>query len=375
MTHIKITPAELREAADTLEQQARIIDERVADTGRIIDRAIAGQAFAGNRATALINRYHQKQQAMEAWPQSLNAFAAKLREAADRFESADRIQPNEFNRPLTAHQKSMLDTWRKLEQSEIDFIRELEAQLSGGNYLLNLAAGTVDDYKRMLKEARDRLADLQNKINDLTGPPTLMSDQGYYGIARQRYKDSDLLDQGLYGTCTAHAVFNSLIMRGYKISDAEAHDIIVGLEAMGKRDIGDRFLGIPLDALGFKVDNPQGGFDPADVAVNLFENYGLNPVESSFSNPTDPTQTQQAVQGLIAQVQAGEPVYVVTTCEFVNQPKSAHAMNVVGVQLDDHGNLGQVRVATNWGEPPYKNIPAEVFMRDWGRANYYSIQV
>lgn len=102
MADIKITPAQLREAADTLEQQARLVDERVADTGRIIERAIAGQAFAGNRATALINRYHQKQQIMEAWPQALTDFAAKLRAAADRFETADRTQDGQTYTPVSS---------------------------------------------------------------------------------------------------------------------------------------------------------------------------------------------------------------------------------------------------------------------------------
>lgn len=103
MTHIKITPAELRQAADTLTEQARVIEERVADTGRIIDRAIADQAFAGNRANALINRYHQKQQIMEAWPGSLTAFATKLRETADRFETADRAQDGQtYGAPTSA---------------------------------------------------------------------------------------------------------------------------------------------------------------------------------------------------------------------------------------------------------------------------------
>lgn len=89
---IRVTPAQLRELADTLENKATRIEQRVENTSQIVESAIVRSFFAGHLATQLITRYRQVHSTMETWPGYLTQFAQRLREAADAFEQADTAQ-------------------------------------------------------------------------------------------------------------------------------------------------------------------------------------------------------------------------------------------------------------------------------------------
>ncbi len=115
MPEIKLTPTELRSAADAIENRAANIKQNVVETGQLIARAIDNGRFQGNRAGHLISHYHQLQPTMEGWPASMALFAAQLREAADKFEKADQAEQasqskTSANTPPEAHKPAASQT-------------------------------------------------------------------------------------------------------------------------------------------------------------------------------------------------------------------------------------------------------------------------
>ncbi len=92
MPQIKITPAELRSAADAIEKHATSIRQNVTGTGQLIEGSINQGHFQGHRAEHLISHYRQVHPTIEAWPGQMVQFASQLREAAAAFEKADQTE-------------------------------------------------------------------------------------------------------------------------------------------------------------------------------------------------------------------------------------------------------------------------------------------
>lgn len=89
MGQIRVTPAELRRIADSIDRSARVVEDRVSATGQIIGPLIQNGVFRGNLASSLMTGYEQTRPTMEKWPHDMRNFSAMLRLAADKFEEAD----------------------------------------------------------------------------------------------------------------------------------------------------------------------------------------------------------------------------------------------------------------------------------------------
>ncbi len=324
--------------------------------------------------------------------QALRRSGAVTREVSTIFQQAEEEAAGRFSGgasggsssiEATAPDQAALSVYKKALQDELEFNQYLRDQLNllSGGGLLNLVAGTRGDYERMLAESDQRIQQLKQHINDLqvVKPADVFID-------RSRYKDTDLVvQQG--GRCVEYAAVNLLAMYGVKITDQQALDMAYGYEWQGDR--GRNVLG------GTLLD--QGGFT-LDVAEEIVKQNGFTPevryaqganLPISADHPLDNVSTydpkngsvpDQAVDSLVAQLRAGNPVYVATTCSFIGQPTAGHAMNVVGGNFDADGKLQSVVVYTNWGETAdehngYLTIPADVFLQDWSGFGYYMMTI
>lgn len=92
MAEIRVTPAQLREAADTLEAGAQKIGEGVETVSSTINAVIHREHLKGQRASELYARFQRIRPEMQTWSQYLTEFASQLRAAAERFEQADQAQ-------------------------------------------------------------------------------------------------------------------------------------------------------------------------------------------------------------------------------------------------------------------------------------------
>jgi WXG100 family type VII secretion target len=90
--HIEVTPAQLRQAADNLEEYANNIQTGVESVNTSLDRVGGAEMFSGILASNIMSRYRRTNQTMESWPDHFRSFAATLRQAADRLEIADLVQ-------------------------------------------------------------------------------------------------------------------------------------------------------------------------------------------------------------------------------------------------------------------------------------------
>lgn len=196
MAAVKITPEELRAAADTLEASARVIHERAGQTAEVVNQVVLGGRFQGNLAASYIARYQRTAETMQNWPGQLAAFANLLRQAADRFEGADRAEQggghvlgaaamnpafassdpafayvSAANKPLydemLAAQKELsttqsgLKSYQMNRQALAEYLENLKARLEGRNFLERIGDqlhGYDDDYARMIAETEAEIA-------------------------------------------------------------------------------------------------------------------------------------------------------------------------------------------------------------------------
>lgn len=87
---IKVTPQDLRTAADSIEASIKSIQQDVEAIDDAVRQVRGLKHLEGERAARLLTRYEQTYPVMEAWPNRLLGFAQMLRETAQRFEEADR---------------------------------------------------------------------------------------------------------------------------------------------------------------------------------------------------------------------------------------------------------------------------------------------
>jgi WXG100 family type VII secretion target len=86
---ILVRPAELRQTSQSLRGQAQKVHQAI-ETVDVTMRALKGQKFLGNRATALQSRYESRREALLAIKSLILRFSNELDRAATTFEQADR---------------------------------------------------------------------------------------------------------------------------------------------------------------------------------------------------------------------------------------------------------------------------------------------
>lgn len=139
-TQIRVTPQQLRQAADQLDTASRNIETAVSSTKQTIERLHSANYFEGNRASVLSGRFQQVSNTMIVWPQNLKQFATLLRDAAAIFEQADNISGNAAtSTPSTTHTLKPLDNTYPYNLSD-DKLQEAIA---------NQKASMVDQWKKI----------------------------------------------------------------------------------------------------------------------------------------------------------------------------------------------------------------------------------
>ena len=84
---IRLTPAQLRQKADTIEQNANTVKKDVNDVEGMVSRL--RPTFLGQTASAFFKQFDTASQDMNQWDQIVRSFALELREAANKLEAAD----------------------------------------------------------------------------------------------------------------------------------------------------------------------------------------------------------------------------------------------------------------------------------------------
>jgi uncharacterized protein YukE len=232
-------------------------------------------------------------------------------------------------------------------QREVDEWERVDNRLVGAG-----SNGAVLGTALATNEAIEQIK-LKNKlINSYTeGNVYLLSTEKY-----DPFNFPDYLKQ--YGpNCTLFGIFRQLHMLGMKTpSDVEISALV------------DEFR----DKYGLE---PQEGF-PLKAAIEFLESKGYQYETEDFTPGYtvfgkehnlygDPSSAQSY---LIQTLQKGQPVYV-----DYNFEAGRHAMNVIGVNVDDSGNLISVLVDTNYGT--YETIEGQSFIDNWISAGGEAITI
>jgi WXG100 family type VII secretion target len=85
---IRLTPPELRQKADSIDQNAKIVQKEVAEIKALVNRL--RPTFLGETAGAFFKEFDAACQDMDQWDDVVRTFAVEIREAANKLESADR---------------------------------------------------------------------------------------------------------------------------------------------------------------------------------------------------------------------------------------------------------------------------------------------
>ncbi|MCC6500908.1 MAG: WXG100 family type VII secretion target [Anaerolineales bacterium] len=85
---IRLTPPELRQKASTIDDNASIVQKEVTDIKALVNRL--RPTFLGETASAFFKEFDAACQDMERWDDIVRAFAAEIREAANKLEGADK---------------------------------------------------------------------------------------------------------------------------------------------------------------------------------------------------------------------------------------------------------------------------------------------
>ncbi len=84
---IRLTPAQLREKASTIDNNASIVQKEVDNIKVTVNRL--RPTFLGETASVFFKEFDAACQDMESWDDIVRAFAAEIREAADKLQGAD----------------------------------------------------------------------------------------------------------------------------------------------------------------------------------------------------------------------------------------------------------------------------------------------
>lgn len=85
---IRLTPPELRQKADSIDDNAKIVQKEVSEIKALVGRLRS--TFLGETAAAFFKEFDMACQDMEKWDDVVRDFALEIREAANKLETADR---------------------------------------------------------------------------------------------------------------------------------------------------------------------------------------------------------------------------------------------------------------------------------------------
>ncbi len=158
---VRVKPAQLRAIADDLEAHAAGLERSVEATAQRINQLLQGAGFVGQLAAALGTRYRQTQNSMEAWPGLFRQFASFLRDAADRFQTADQTAGGSVAGASTTADFTM---------SYVSAAnRPIYDRLIGQQQALQEATRALNALRTERAAEVERLQDLQAKMIDYEG--------------------------------------------------------------------------------------------------------------------------------------------------------------------------------------------------------------
>lgn len=85
---IRLTPPELRQKANSIDDNAKTVKAEVAEITVLVNRL--RPTFLGETAAAFFKEFDVACQDMEQWDDIVRSFAIEIREAANKLEAADR---------------------------------------------------------------------------------------------------------------------------------------------------------------------------------------------------------------------------------------------------------------------------------------------
>jgi WXG100 family type VII secretion target len=85
---IRLTPAELRQKASSIDDNAKIVQKEVSDIKALVSRL--RPTFLGETAAAFFKEFDAACQDMDKWDDIVQQFSLEIREAANKLEAADR---------------------------------------------------------------------------------------------------------------------------------------------------------------------------------------------------------------------------------------------------------------------------------------------
>ena len=85
---IKLTPPELRQRANSIEQNAAMVEREVKQVVELLNRL--KPTFIGSTASAFYRDFAKAQGDMDKWDDIVRSFAIEIKAAADALERADR---------------------------------------------------------------------------------------------------------------------------------------------------------------------------------------------------------------------------------------------------------------------------------------------
>jgi WXG100 family type VII secretion target len=84
---IRLTPPELREKANSIDDNAKIVEKEVGEIKAQVN--LLRPTFLGETAAAFFKEFDAACQDMEKWDDIVRSFSVEIREAANRLQAAD----------------------------------------------------------------------------------------------------------------------------------------------------------------------------------------------------------------------------------------------------------------------------------------------
>lgn len=85
---IRLTPPELRQKAEEIDRNAKIVEKEVAEIEALVNR-LRG-TFLGETASMFFKEFDSARQNMSQWDDIVRSFSIEIRDAANKLEKADK---------------------------------------------------------------------------------------------------------------------------------------------------------------------------------------------------------------------------------------------------------------------------------------------
>ncbi len=85
---IRLTPPELRQKAEEIDRNAKIVEKEVAEIEALVNRLRS--TFLGETASIFFKEFDSARQNMTQWDDIVRSFATEIRDAANKLEKADK---------------------------------------------------------------------------------------------------------------------------------------------------------------------------------------------------------------------------------------------------------------------------------------------